>query len=432
MTYFDVIGIGFGPGNISLAIALEESQSKLSIKFLEREASTSWQKDMMIVDADIQHNPIMDLATPRNPRSHYSFLNYLHSQDRLFEHFNMGLHFPLREEYSQYITWAADHFGDVVSYNSAVTNVDIVEDPSIYPNGSIYKVTASNGDMFYARSLVIGTGRTPRIVAPFDQLPADRVIHASNYLSGIASRSGRIDSVAVIGGSQSAVEILLDITARYPDANITNYIRNFGYRQKDLSPQMEASIYPKYKREHYDRSWEDRVRFNNDIKYQNYSSADIDVLIELNKKNYMNKVRNKCDLYNLINNTDIVDVQYIDSDAQIEITSRNVYTKETSVHTFDHVVLCTGYRDMGPGPDQEKIPQLLSGLADTFIFDEAGVVSVNFDYALETKSKSSPVTILNGLCEGTHGVSDAGSFSLLALRSKIIADRLHQEVLAHG
>jgi L-ornithine N5-oxygenase len=432
MTYFDVIGIGFGPGNISLAIALEESNSKLSTKFLESAPTSSWQKDMMIVDADIQHNPIMDLVTPRNPRSHYSFLNFLHSQDRLFEHFNMGLHFPLREEYSQYITWAASHFDDVVSYNSFVTNVDIIDDHSIHPSGSIYKVTTSNGDIFFARSLVIATGRTPRIIAPFDQLPVNRVIHASRYLSGLAELSGPIGSVAVIGGSQSAVEILLDITARYPDADIANYIRNFGYRQKDLSPQMEASIYPRYKKEHFDRNWDDRARFNNDIKYQNYSSADIDVLVELNKRNYISRMRRGSDLYRMFNNTEIVAAEYIDEKKLIEIKSRNIYTKEVSIDRFEHVILCTGYRDMGPGPDQEKIPDLLAHLADNFLFDEAGVVSVNFDYTLETKSKNSPLTILNGLCEGTHGVSDAGSFSLLALRSEVIADVLHREVVGHG
>jgi L-ornithine N5-monooxygenase len=32
--------------------------------------------------------------------------------------------------------------------------------------------------------------------------------------------------------------------------------------------------------------------------------------------------------------------------------------------------------------------------------------------------------MLNGLCESSHGMGDAGSFSLLALRSKTIAQSL--------
>lgn len=48
-----------------------------------------------------------DLATLRNPNSPYTFLAYLHSQDRLLSFINRGSTVPTRKEYSDYLSWAA-------------------------------------------------------------------------------------------------------------------------------------------------------------------------------------------------------------------------------------------------------------------------------------------------------------------------------------
>ena len=82
---YDVIGIGFGPANIALAAALEERQAGFKIAFLEQMKAPAWQPAMLLSGSDIQNNPLRDLVTPRNPRSRYSFTNFLHEHGRLFE-----------------------------------------------------------------------------------------------------------------------------------------------------------------------------------------------------------------------------------------------------------------------------------------------------------------------------------------------------------
>ena len=61
---YDVIGIGFGPANIALAIAMEEMEFAGTRLFLERHASTQWQPEMMLSGSDIQNHPSRDLVTP--------------------------------------------------------------------------------------------------------------------------------------------------------------------------------------------------------------------------------------------------------------------------------------------------------------------------------------------------------------------------------
>ena len=102
---FDVVGIGFGPANIALAIAAQELGSPLSLRFLERQPGPGWQEEMLLPESDIQNHPLRDLVTPRNPRSRYTFVNFLFEQGRLFEHLNLPLSHPLRLEYRQYVTW---------------------------------------------------------------------------------------------------------------------------------------------------------------------------------------------------------------------------------------------------------------------------------------------------------------------------------------
>src|SRR5205085_4105209 len=102
---YDLVGIGYGPANISLAAAFDELEDPPSALFLERDVDPRWQKDMLLPGSDVQHNPIRDLVSLRNPRSRYSFINYLFEHGRLLHHLNLPTVFPLRTEYTDYIDW---------------------------------------------------------------------------------------------------------------------------------------------------------------------------------------------------------------------------------------------------------------------------------------------------------------------------------------
>ena len=423
---YDVLGIGFGPANIALAIASKELQPDFNIHFVESRASTQWHPDMMLSGADIQNNPLRDLVTPRNPKSHFTFVNFLKETGRLFEHLNLGINFPLRIEYNQYVQWVANHFVDQVSFGQTVERVELLQGG----DGHIgYEVTSSTGQHFKARSVVFAPGRTPYVPAILEQTNSDRIIHFTKLLSTLNAMDAigqSPQSIAIIGSSQSAVEIGLNLRKRYPKAEIRNIIRNFGFRQKDLSPFTGEVFYPEYAQYYFDSHCLAKQQLDRDLRYTNYSAADSDVLDQLYLEMYEDKIQGK-QRHKLIRNIDITSVN-IQKNESIQLTMNEKYRDITSTSEFDLVISATGFRDIGTAENQEKTPSILSSINEHLEKDNQGCVLIGRDYELVTRDSiavGSPV-ILNGLCEKSHGMGDAGSFSLLSLRSETILKHIAQ------
>ncbi len=104
----DLIGIGFGPSNVAMAIALNEHnarvgrQEAVTAHFFEQQPRFGWHRGMLIDDATMQVSFLKDLVTLRNPASEYSFLCYLKSKGRLIDFINHKNLFPLRVEFHDY------------------------------------------------------------------------------------------------------------------------------------------------------------------------------------------------------------------------------------------------------------------------------------------------------------------------------------------
>ncbi|MFZ0155339.1 SidA/IucD/PvdA family monooxygenase, partial [Pseudomonas sp.] len=66
----DLIGIGFGPSNLALAIALEERgqlQGPLDTLFLDKQADYRWHGNTLVSQSELQISFLKDLVTLRNP-----------------------------------------------------------------------------------------------------------------------------------------------------------------------------------------------------------------------------------------------------------------------------------------------------------------------------------------------------------------------------
>ena len=78
---YDLVGVGFGPSNLALAIALAEHNAgtgePVTAHFLERQPRFGWHRGMLIDNATMQVSFLKDLVTLRNPTSEFSFLSYL-------------------------------------------------------------------------------------------------------------------------------------------------------------------------------------------------------------------------------------------------------------------------------------------------------------------------------------------------------------------
>ncbi|HEU5469671.1 MAG TPA: SidA/IucD/PvdA family monooxygenase [Actinophytocola sp.] len=425
-SWYDVVGIGFGPANIALAIALEELWPQARVKFLEKESGPCWQPAMLLDGADIQNNPVRDLVTPRNPRSRYTFVNYLHENGRLFRYLNLPDHYPLRKEYARYVQWVANHVPADVDYAMEVAAVRLTGPDGGHP---AVEVETAGGELIRAGAVVIATGRSAYVPPVFAGLVGPDVLHSSTYLDGIAGLPADHDgTLAVVGASQSSIEIVLDLAARFPRAKIVNIMTAFGYRLKDTSPFSEEVYFPEFVDYYFHASPAGKDRLRTQLRPTNYSSADRDVIDRLYSLMYEDELDGR-------NRVTMRTNQYIDgawrSSGPVTISMTEQITGERERITADRVVLATGYRDLGGHDRAERVPALLAGLAGVLRIDDELGLSVGLDYRVGTEPGVPPIYV-NGLCETSHGLGDAGSFSLLALRSKAITESLHVALATAG
>lgn len=429
MPIHDVLGIGFGPANLALAIALEEKYLGLDARFLESRPAPDWQPGMLLEGSDIQNHPSRDLVTLRNPRSRYSFLNYLHEHGRLLRHLNLPGEFPLRKEYAGYIRWAAGHFAQVVDCEQRAASVGTIEQDG----ETLYEVVTEAGRRYLSRTLVMAPGRTPYIPQPYDAVHSPRVFHLTRYLPQVAALTAdrAPEAVAVIGGSQSAVELALNLSRRFPQARVVTYARCHSLRLKDTSPFSEEGYFPEFTAYYHAASPASRRKLDAYMQPTNYSSADGDVLRELYLAMYEQELDGEQRLF--VHGSHEATAVAAD-DHSVTIDFREVHTGEHVRDTVDFAVLATGFRNLGPGPHEELHPPLLTALAPRLATEPDGRLEVAADYRLLPLDPADglPPLFLNGLCESSHGIGDAGSFSLLSLRSGTLADSLAAALMHPG
>lgn len=129
MPPIDIAGIGFGPSNLGLAIAIEEynvtvgEADALRAHFFERKERFGWHPGMLLPDTTMQVSFLKELVTQRNASSSYGFLNYLADRGRLADFINRGDFFPLRAEFHDYLSWAAARVRVPVDYATEIDTV---------------------------------------------------------------------------------------------------------------------------------------------------------------------------------------------------------------------------------------------------------------------------------------------------------------------
>lgn len=412
LNYYENIGIGFGPANIALAVSLEERSFNFkNILFLEKNSKTVWQEHMLFEDSDIQNSPFRDLVTPRNPQSKYTFLNFLKTNNRLYDYLNLGLTFPLRIEFNQYISWVAKHFIENVKYNINVLKIDFIQ----LDNSYYFKVTTTD-NVYHCRNIILATGRTMNIPKVLEKPELKNIFHYNSFNKVIELIEYKnANEILIVGGSQSAVEIILYLKNNYKDLKITHITRSFGLKQKDLSPFTGEVYYPEFVEKYYGSNKLAKNKLDSDLKLTNYSASDLDVLNKLYLSNYIDKIQNK-ERYELFDCSQIEGVIYKNNKLHVEIKNNldnSIFKKE-----FDLIVCATGFKNT---LDEECYPPVLSKeLVDVYLNND---LKVNRNYCAESKFINNKL-FLNGLCEKSHGMGDAGSFSMLAYRSMEIVESI--------
>ncbi|MBL1073649.1 SidA/IucD/PvdA family monooxygenase [Nocardia sp. 2] len=408
----EVLALGAGPANLAFAVALEESGAPglaANTLLLEQHPDVKWQRDMLLPWARSQVSFVKDLVTLRNPRSRFSFLNFLHEHDRLDEFVNLSTFHPYRWELSDYQQWVA-HSLELVRVRHGARAERI--EPRRTRDGRItgWLVRLAGGDRIACRDLVLGTGRDARIPDVFADLPGDRVIHSTRYRSGIAALDAdRPWRSVVVGGAQSAAEMFLALHSDLPSGTTTLVLRSIGLQNYQTSKFVNELFYPSFVDEFYNAGAEARARILEEVHLTNYAGLAPPFLDELYSRQYQQKMlgENRSRIRAM---TDVVAARTDGDDIVLDV--RDLRSGKTESLRCDVVLLGTGY--------DRRMPALVRDLAARIGLDE---IRVSRRYRLELGESAWGGIYLQGVNERTHGIADS-LISVLAHRSQDIVDDL--------
>ncbi|MEU9067527.1 SidA/IucD/PvdA family monooxygenase [Streptomyces sp. NPDC048306] len=405
----EVLAIGAGPANLSLAVALEElAPVRLAEEtlLLERGDAVAWQRGMLLPWAQSQVSFLKDLVTLRNPRSKFSFVNFLHETGRLEDFINLSSFTPYRSEISEYHRWVAESLDRVkVRYGTRVSSLL----PSRDERGGVHGWVArtADGATFTSRQLVVGIGRDANVPAVFEGLDTDRVVHSTEYLTRVSEWSKAAGQrVAVIGGAQSAAELFHSVQTDLPDCEPVLIMRSIGLQNYQSSKFTNELFYGDFVEKFYRADGDARAQILREMHQHNYAGLAPETLEQLYRDVYLDRRRGTKRLA-IRTMTDVTAAKQVGDEIILTLSHRLTGTTEEIV--CDLVLLGTGFRS--------EPPAVIRGLADALQLDE---VEVGRDYRLDLPPGSTASCYLQGVNEATHGISDS-LLSVLAHRSEELA-----------
>jgi len=429
----DLICVGFGPASLAIAIALHDAlelQDSSSLEllngrppkvaFLEKQECFAWHSGMLLEGARMQITFIKDMATLRNPRSSFTFLNYLHQKDRLVQFTNLSTFLPQRIEFEDYLKWCAGWFDDVVQYGKKVLSVS--PDYQSFGRKGITRFLVTYLDVrtgllssLRSRHVVIAVGGNGIIPPPFPQ-KHPRIIHSSQYATVTPHFLKHRDQeyrIAVIGSGQSAAEIFDDLHSQYPNSQTSLIIKGTALRPSDDSPFVNEIFDPSRVSEFFGQPASVRESAILENRCTNYGVVRLELLERLYEKLYMQRIRHGNDErdwpHRIIANSTVVAVNVFDK--FVSICTDVSGSDGPHVMDFDFVIVATGYTRNeheillgkwpydNPGRDQSRKSWTVGRdyhvnfQSEPAISDEAGVW-------------------LQGCNEDTHGVRSSCNFFL--------------------
>jgi L-ornithine N5-oxygenase len=145
--------------------------------------------------------------------------------------------FPTRHEYHDYLEWAASEFTDAVTYGAQAVAVRVPTGRAGEPIDRLRVDLRKDGAVFTvdARNVVISTGLVPRMPAGVGR--HERVWHSSEFLGRFARcDAATLKRVAVVGGGQSAAELVRFLYDELPESTVYAVTPSSGYAVADSTP----------------------------------------------------------------------------------------------------------------------------------------------------------------------------------------------------
>jgi L-ornithine N5-oxygenase len=249
----------------------------------------------------------------------------------------------------------------------------------------------------------------------FAEFDDPRIFHTSHYLSraDLLEQNGARRWL-VVGSGQSASDTVADLLNRAIPHRVDSVHRSSGFKLSQFG-QFPNLMYAPERVDYFHKLDPDaRQELFSEIMTTNYAGIDISESQSLYSIVYEDEImgteRLKLHVYHEV-------VALNASPSHLQVTLRDLFSKETRQVEVDGIILATGYR-------QPPIPPVLSALQPWLPTGRDGGLIVDRNYKIAIDGDDGVCIFANGQSERTHGISDAQSFSLMALRSERILQAL--------
>ncbi|MGE6474356.1 lysine N(6)-hydroxylase/L-ornithine N(5)-oxygenase family protein [Psychrobacter sp. NPDC078631] len=446
----DIIGIGVGPFNLSLAALL--TKTDVTAKFFEQKAEFNWHKGMILPNTTLQVPFMADLVTLIDPTSPYSFLNYLHTQHRLLKFYFLEEFKIYRKEYNHYCQWVAGQL-DSLNFDAAV--IDVAFNDS---NDGFLVTVSEQGiqNTYHAKNLVIGTGTQatlPPSLQDIAKQAPNRCMHTAHFADNFdldSLKSNRLDlnstkaedkltKILVLGSGQSSAEVYRTLFDQQFDGDdSTNddlkfqldwMTRSAGFFPMEYSPLGLEHFSPAYTDYfyHLDSATKPQVTAKQDLLYK---GMGFETIRDIYHRLYERSITNQ-DLHStLLSNCEVVEaalttmLEEPEPTDTIKLVVKQREQNQSFTADYDCVIAGTGYR--------YGLPECLNTLLPAIAHDEFEQPIIDRNYALKyvlTDQKDNATDgkiFVQNQEVHTHGVG-APDLGLGAYRAGCIVNQLTGE-----
>jgi lysine N6-hydroxylase len=390
----DLIGVGAGPANLSLAALLttarERGLSSLSSVFLERNSAIFWHSQQMFPGTLMQTEFYRDLVTPIDPTSRFSFLNYLKSNARLEQFFCSSTIYPTRQEFEDYFNWVAAQITDIVF----AVNVNSVD---YDPDTNLFIVQADPESTYASKHIVLGYGAEPR--SSVETEPKSRVADVSTLLS--FNFPDPLQRVLVVGGGQSAAECVNYLLDEYLHAGttITWVTSETAFRALDISNFSREAFSASYAHAFaaLPRVLKEKIIDDDKSVANGISPVVAQALYQrLYRLKYLTPFGMVSPSVHVQANTEVLEI--VEDAKGASVTVRALPTGQTRVDAYDCVILCTGLDDETVLDSPIIGPQLRGRISNNEAPD---------GYAIAWDGPNDRMIFIQSQNKKTHGLGDA-------------------------
>lgn len=405
----DVIGIGIGPFNLSVA-ALLAPQTGIASQFFDTRTEFNWHPGLLFPEGQMQVSFLKDLTTTIDPTNPYTFLNFLARSQRIYRFLNAEFPRITRWEYNQYLRWVCSQMPNLF-WRHKVHEVAL--------HGNQFAVYV-NDKKFYCNALVMGSGMTPFIPDCAVACPHPQIIHASQYLTNPDLKTaGR--RVAVIGGGQTGAEIFRNLIHKNDAERPSELL--WITRRSNFLPLDETA----FTNEHFTPDYSD-LFFNLPdqaksqlLAQQKLASDGIlhDLLSDIYRRLYELRYRDGVPRFTrLLPHCEMTELKR-DGEA-LRFTVENSLSESRTTCEVDTIILCTGF--------EFQVPDYLAPIKDQLHIKDDQLV-IDEQYGLRwIEPNGKPRIYLQNGARGTRGIADP-NLSLMPWRSaRIINDIAGREV----